>query len=286
MSQSELVDYMSRVTTMIAVACTGVIALYVINKLFNRKKEQPHPPTPENNKKDIKKQFNWQDETKVTLRKSIAELPVAADLPRLVRHVTINIRDEKSVSFSNPDHSLADQLRKFLTVLANELESGNSELPAKIEGQFTNSNVTTPSGYMFLDGLLDVLRDAPAIVKVLKIINQSFIAPAITSINFLSFSKGVMLGDLKGAEGGWTIEIKIPKVVKETERLTVIHRRKQRTLKGAEHPYRFAWELTVKLDETLECHSLSLKVRDFVFDDVNLPEEEKTKAIQVFAHLL
>ncbi len=85
MSQSELVDYMSRITTMIAVACTGAIALYVINKLFNRKTEQPtkpHPPTPENNKKDIKKQFNWQDETKVTLRKSIAELPVAADLPR------------------------------------------------------------------------------------------------------------------------------------------------------------------------------------------------------------
>jgi len=115
-----------------------------------------------------------------------------------VRHVTINIRDEKSVSFSNPDHALADQLRKFLTVLANELESGNNELPAKIEGQFTSSSVTASSGYMFLDGLLDVLRDAPAIVKVLKIINQSFIAPAITSINFLSFSKGVMLGDLKG----------------------------------------------------------------------------------------
>lgn len=114
--------------------------------------------------------------------------------------MTINIRDEKSVSFSNPDHSLADQLRKFLTVLANELESGNNELPSKIEGQFTNSGVTTASGYMYLDGLLDVLRDAPAIVKVLKIINQSFIAPAITSINFLSFSKGVMLGDLKGTE--------------------------------------------------------------------------------------
>jgi len=86
MSQSELVDDMSRITTMIAVACTGVIAYYAINKLFTRAKDQPPKPqptpTPENNKKDNKKQFNWQDETKVTLRKSIAELPVAADLPR------------------------------------------------------------------------------------------------------------------------------------------------------------------------------------------------------------
>lgn len=90
----------------------------------------------------------------------------------------------------------------------------------------------------------------------------------------------------KGAEGGWTIDINLPQVVKATERLVVVHRRKQRTLKGAEHPYRFTWELTVKLDEELECNTLSLKVRDFIFDDPNLPEEDKNKAIQVFAHLL
>jgi len=78
----------------------------------------------------------------------------------------------------------------------------------------------------------------------------------------------------------------LPRIPKDTERLVVVHRRKQRTLKGAEHPYRFTWELTVKLDADLECHSLALKVRDFIFDDENLSEEEKTKAIQVFAHLL
>lgn len=86
MSQTELVDYMTRITTFIAVACTGAIALYVINKLFNSKKAKSSPPkqhpSAEINKNIIKKQFNWQDETKVTLRKSIAELPVAADLPR------------------------------------------------------------------------------------------------------------------------------------------------------------------------------------------------------------
>lgn len=206
-------------------------------------------------------------------KRKFVELPVSKDLPRLCKNVIIY--DKEEVLHKHNDEDFLQLL--FLIFLTLTKKTKDFKNPYKEFEVLTFENfqkeVDIADNQTINQFVTKHYEESSKTIQILKLLNQSLIAPAVTQI------KQVLLGKLeyKDVQGSWVVEIFCL-----DQKYKVIHKKKEQVIKKVnnkyENLYQFQWSLNIELKELetgLEVDNISVHLVQCLFNQVEMTNEEK-----------
>jgi len=198
--------------------------------------------------------MNNSKKIKDALNKSFKELPVAKDLPRLAKRISIR-NEGHLVLTSTPEISIPDYLFKIFMILSRLLRIETHIYTKMEEGWKTcwEEEENTEIEKIMVRFLEEYVGDENRVIRVLKSCNQAVIANAIIELKLALGANNAT----KDVPDSWFLVISV-----QQDRVIVENKKREQSLLGI---FQFEWALTIVYDmDTITCHEVTLRITDFI----------------------
>jgi len=210
--------------------------------------------------------------------KSLNELPIHVDFPRLLPLITI-VDKNKNIIWEEKKTSdnLVVNMIEFLVLLDKQLNLGKEEEMRKRYHDFipfgvdsTSSDIPTGLKKFFNE----ILTDNSLIVSILKCINQAIIVPAVTILRFTFMNAKINYFEIRGK---WNIVIAL-----QDEKISITNKRWERSDPKS---FNFCWDEEFILSkETKDLIETKLCISEISYV-TEVAEEDKASLIQTVKEL-
>jgi len=201
----------------------------------------------------LSQNFDWRAETFEIIKRPCNRLPIAIDLPRLASHITVKtLLGVFALKELGTTNQRVIQLLILLEKQCNGVDRTDDDYRQYIK----------QGDLLGLSEILEDMKEDNLVAIVLKTLNQSAIARAVTKAQLLL--KGAMFD----TPGGWEIEVDCGK---DNEPLMITHKRVQRASFGSMQ-FQFALLLSFVIDRSGECKQINLTMSDYSFPS-NAPQD-------------
>lgn len=206
------------------------------------------------------------------LERSIVDLPVASDLPRMITRTIVFDKDESKLfdpSLNESVNAIENIKKLFLTlstnlgidaVTENVEKQYDSILPVDFEGDTT----------LALKSIVkDLVGEDNPVSNILKSLNQAIIAPAMMRLKVKLMEKL----NYKDARNKWKVEIHLSE-----NGILIIHKKVEQSIP---EEFEFEWNLSIKFDSlTKNVVHADFKIVNIIFNEPDSTSQERSGQIE------
>eukprot|EP01112_Ceratiomyxa_fruticulosa_P020335 TRINITY_DN6894_c0_g1_i1.p1 TRINITY_DN6894_c0_g1~~TRINITY_DN6894_c0_g1_i1.p1 ORF type:complete len:774 (+),score=144.84 TRINITY_DN6894_c0_g1_i1:131-2323(+) len=217
---------------------------------------------------------DFRAETRKIWERSVAQLPVATDIPRLAPYIDI---EGRPLTPGGPKQTVSDVLLAVSNlVFGLEETRENAQILQQLHHRIPEADDQSVFSKQFPKFILEDLGDENRVVRVLKGINQAIIAPSVIELKLSMCPKL----PFKDVSGGWIVHVRR----RESGAVVVSHSRKQEHMdkRKEEEYFEFTWVLTMVFDGLLSSMTeITLQIENLRFGE-HTTEAKKEEYTTVF----